>query len=292
MKKNEYIHDFIQYLTSEKGASLHTIEAYKNDLELFHAFLKKKGIENTPYGKDEILQFLTSQREERYAESTVIRRMMALKVFFKFLKREGIIPQNIALYLETPKQWKTLPEYLTETEIKRLLEIGEETPENLRDKAIFELLYSSGLRVSELCRIKIYDVDDQFVKVMGKGKKERVVPLGEPALKAVDRYLVEVRSRYDSEQDATLFLTNKGKPITRLFVWQRIKERAKAAGIIKNISPHTLRHTFATHLLDHGADLRVIQEMLGHAAISSTDRYTHVSRTKLQESFNAFHPRK
>lgn len=290
MKKNDCIHDFIQYLTSEKGASSHTIEAYKNDLELFHTFLEKGGIAAEPYGRESIHQFLASQREQSYAESTVIRRMMALKVFFKFLKREGVIPQNIALYLETPKQWKTLPEYLTETEIKRLLEIEGDTPENLRDKALFELLYSSGLRVSELCRMKIYDVDDQFVKVMGKGKKERVIPLGAPALRAIDRYLVEVRSLYDSEHDATLFLTDKGKPITRHFVWQRIKERAKTVGMIKNISPHTLRHTFATHLLDHGADLRVIQEMLGHAAISSTDRYTHVSRAKLQESFQAFHP--
>lgn len=291
MNIDSHVTDFIQYLTSEKGASSHTIEAYRSDLEIFHTFLRSTGEEYSVYTREMIHKFLTDQRTRNFAASTIARRMIALKVFFKFLKREGEIPHNIALYLETPKQWKTLPEYLTEQEIVRLLDIRDDTAEGLRDKALFELLYSSGLRVSELCRLKIYDVDDQFVKVMGKGHKERLVPLGSPALAAVDRYLAEVRSSYDSEADTTLFLTNRGKPISRIFVWQRIKIRAKEAGIIKNISPHTLRHTFATHLLDHGADLRIIQEMLGHATIASTDRYTHVSRVRLQESFNAFHPR-
>jgi integrase/recombinase XerD len=274
-------------LTNEKGESPHTVEAYRGDLERFHLFL-----ESSAYTKEKIVEFLADQRARKFAPSTVARRMIALKVFFKFLKREGVIPQNIALYLETPKQWKTLPEYLTEEEVTKLVSIEEETPEALRDKAILELLYSSGLRVSELCRLKIYDVDDLFVKVMGKGQKERVVPLGKPALEAIDRYLCEVRSQYDSESETTLFLTPKGKPITREYVWKRVKVRAKAVGIMKEISPHTLRHTYATHLLDHGADLRVIQEMLGHATIASTDRYTHVSRVRLQESFNACHPRK
>ncbi len=260
-------------------------------MQTFQKFLSDAGKTEGQYSREEIQEFLEFQREQGYAASTVARRMIALKVFFKFLRREGEIPQNIALYLETPKQWKTLPEYLTEEEMVRLVEIDDETVDGIRDKAIFELLYSSGLRVSELCGLKIYDVDDQFVKVMGKGHKERVVPLGAPALKAVDRYLNEVRSRYDSETNPVLFLTNRGKPISRLFVWQRVKVRAKEVGITKNISPHTLRHTFATHLLDHGADLRVIQEMLGHATIASTDRYTHVSRVRLKEAFDAFHPR-
>lgn len=291
MKINTYTTDFIQYLTSEKGASPHTIEAYRRDLEAFHEFLRKGGVTGETYTKEMVLQFLTDQRVKEYAASTIARRMIALKVFFKFLKREGEISHNIALYLETPKQWKTLPEYLTEAEVERLLDIRSDTPEALRDKALFELLYSSGLRVSELCRLKIYDVDDQFVKVMGKGHKERLVPLGRPALAAVDRYLTEVRSQYDSETDTTLFLSNRGKPLSRAAVWGRVKLRAKEIGLTKNISPHTLRHTFATHLLDHGADLRVIQEMLGHATIASTDRYTHVSRVRLQESFDACHPR-
>lgn len=290
MQTVRLITDFIQYLSSEKGASPHTIEAYKGDLEAFHEYLKKTG-GSEEYTKEKIIEFLSDQRSKKYASSTVARRMIALKVYFKFLKREGEIPQNIALYLETPKQWKTLPEYLTEEEVKRLLDISEDSPDALLDKALFELLYSSGLRVSELCHLKIYDVDDLFVKVMGKGQKERLVPLGRVALEAVDRYLNEVRSFYSSETDTTLFLSNKGKPISRDFVWRRIKLRAKAVGIAKNISPHTLRHTYATHLLDHGADLRVIQEMLGHATIASTDRYTHVSKVRLQEAFNAYHPR-
>ncbi len=285
---NENILDFIRYLASEKGASSHTIDAYKGDLEAFHLHTGEVSL----YTKQQIIEFLAHQRQQNYAAATIARRMIALKVFFKFLAREGVITENIALYLETPKQWKKLPEYLTEEEIQRLLEIPGDTAADVRDRAMFELLYSSGLRVTELCKLKIYDVDDQFIKVMGKGNKERVVPVGRRAVEAVDRYLCHVRSGFDSEKDTTLFLSDKGKPIQREFVWQRIKQRAKEAGILKNISPHTLRHTYATHLLDHGADLRVIQEMLGHATIASTDRYTHVSRTRLQESFNAHHPRR
>lgn len=287
MKLNEKILDFIRYLASEKGASQHTIDAYRSDLETFHEHIQ--GI--TPYTKEQIIDFLAHQKEKKYATATIARRMIALKVFFKFLTREDVIPENIALYLETPKQWKKLPEYLTEDEIERLLAIKGDTPNDFRDRALFELLYSSGLRVTELCGLKIYDVDDQFIKVMGKGKKERLVPVGKRAVEAIDLYLCHHRSNFDSEKETSLFLSDKGKPISREFVWHRIKLRAKEAGIVKNISPHTLRHTYATHLLDHGADLRVIQEMLGHATIASTDRYTHVSCTRLQESFNACHPR-
>ena len=283
-----YITDFVQYLVSEKGASQHTIDAYRGDLEAFHEYAN---VSHGKYTKEHILGFLTHQRNQNFASSTVARRMIALKVFFKFLKREGEIPQNIALYLDTPKQWKTLPHYLTEEEMNKLLAIEGTSNDAFRDRAILELLYSSGVRVSELCRLKIYDVDDLFIKVMGKGHKERIVPLGRFALEAIDAYLCHVRSQYESEQETTLFLNSRGRPVTREYVWKRVKLRAKEAGIIKEISPHTLRHTYATHLLDHGADLRVIQEMLGHATIASTDRYTHVSCTKLQEAFHAYHPR-
>ena len=172
-------------------------------------------------------------------------------------------------------------------EVERLLAV----PKDKRDRAILELLYASGLRVSEVCGLKLYDLDDQFVRVQGKGSKERLVPLGQKALQAVDEYLKHCRDRFESEKQLALFVTKRGNPIDRIGVWHMIKKYAKQAGIVKNISPHTLRHSFATHLLDNGADLRVIQEMLGHASISSTDRYTHISRSRLQESFEQFHPR-
>ncbi|MFQ5729368.1 MAG: tyrosine-type recombinase/integrase, partial [Waddliaceae bacterium] len=164
-------------------------------------------------------------------------------------------------------------------------------PIGARDKAILELLYSSGLRVSEVCTIQIYDVDDEYVKVFGKGQKERLVPLGQCALAAIDHYLLYYRSQYDSEKEKALFVTKKGRPLDRISIWRMIKSHAKKAGITKSISPHTLRHSFATHLLDNGAELRVIQEMLGHANINSTERYTHVSRAHIQKAFTAFHPR-
>ncbi|MCB1135379.1 MAG: tyrosine-type recombinase/integrase, partial [Chlamydiia bacterium] len=159
-----------------------------------------------------------------------------------------------------------------------------------RDRAILELLYASGLRVSELCSLKINDVDDDALKVMGKGSKERIVPLGRKALEAIDFYLLHYRERWDSKKQRRLFLTRTGKDLDRISVWKMVKRYAREAGIQKSISPHTLRHSFATHLLDNGADLRVIQEMLGHATITSTDRYTHVSQTQVQEAFHRFHP--
>ncbi len=177
-------------------------------------------------------------------------------------------------------------------EVDRLLAAPDEnTPEGLRDKAILEVLYACGLRVSEACSLKIYDVDDNFIKVCGKGGKERTVPIGRAALKAVDKYLSRCRVDTGGEGDHQFFVTSRGKPIDRIFVWKMIKKYALQANISKNISPHTLRHSFATHLLDNGADLRVIQELLGHASISSTDRYTHVSRKHLITSFEKFHPR-
>ncbi len=287
------IADFLSYIASEKGLSRNTIEAYQRDTEAFLVFLKQKGISAYNQVKEEhFVGFLSHLKSEKYATASICRTLVACKVLFRFLKREGLISSNPSLYIDTPKLWQLIPEVLSFKEVERLLNQPDpSTAAGARDKAILELLYASGLRVSELCTIGIYDVDDNYVKVMGKGRKERLVPLGVPALQAIDHYLTHYRDQTDSSRQQTLFVTRTGTPMNRVAIWSMVKFYAKKASILKNISPHTLRHSFATHLLDHGADLRVIQELLGHANIATTDRYTHVSRSHLQEAFQAFHPR-
>ncbi len=289
---DEYIDDFCLYISSEKGLSKHTVEAYHRDITSFSHQLIDHGIsEITAIKQEHIVKFLAYLREQEYAISSISRALIAIKVFFRFLKRERYVENNVALYLETPKLWQLIPDVLSCEEVDRLLAQPDvKTHLGARDKAILEVIYSSGLRVSELCGLNLYDVDDDFIKVFGKGRKERLVPIGKKAIEAIDHYLMYYRCDYDSEKEQTLFLTKNGKPIDRIFVWKMIKAYAKNANITKNISPHTLRHSFATHLLDNDADLRIIQEMMGHASINSTDRYMHVSKAHIQEAFDAFHP--
>lgn len=287
------IDDFCSYIASEKGLSQNTVEAYQRDIASFTIFLEKNTIKTIDAVEQEhIVAFLSHLNEQGYATSSISRALIAVKVFFRFLKREGIVKNNAAYYLDSPKLWQLIPDVLSTEEVKALLEQPDiDTFAGARDKAILEVLYGSGLRVSELCTLSIYDVDDEFVKVFGKGKKERLVPVGRKAIQAIDHYLSNFRCLFDSEKMQTLFLSKKGKPIDRIQVWRMIKERARQTGIIKNIFPHTLRHSFATHLLDNGADLRVIQELMGHANIKSTDRYVHVSKSHVQHAFDTFHPR-
>jgi integrase/recombinase XerD len=287
------IEDFVIYLTSEKGLSKHTLEAYHRDLEDFIRFLSSFELSHwREVEQQHLIDFLANKKRSHYATASICRALIALKVFFRFLKREGILSTNITIHLETPKLWQLIPEVLTPEEIDLLFkQPNSATYKGARNKAILELLYASGLRVSELCQLNLYDVDDAYVRIKGKGGKERLVPVGKQAIMALDHYLAH---RHDpvQNQDQPLFVARGSKRIDRVTIWGMIKSYAKEAGIQKNISPHTLRHSFATHLLDNGADLRVIQEMLGHANISSTDRYTHVSRSHLHEAFNAFHPRR
>jgi integrase/recombinase XerD len=284
-----HLSDFLNYLTSEKGLAQNTLQAYGRDIEKF--LIHVKNVEAV--SEEHLTTFLLNLQECGYASSSVARAFIALKVFFRFLKREGVILINPTLYLSTPKFWQLIPEVLSIHEVERLLGAPDITTEQgCCGRAILELLYSSGLRVSELCGLKITDVDDEFVKVTGKGGKERIVPVGKAAILAIDDYLTCFRDLAGNERQTALFISSKGGgSLTRFEVWRRIKSYAKGAGITKNISPHTLRHSYATHLLDGGADLRVIQELLGHASISSTDRYTHISHGRLVEAFEAFHPR-
>lgn len=297
MKKSCFaltINDFHQYLASEKGLSLNTLLAYKKDIGLLASFLEQKKIEDfTNVSQEHIIVFLSDLKCKEYASSSIARIFISLKVFFLFLKREKLIYKSPAEFLESPKVWQLIPEVLSCSEVERLLEAPDiKVLSGIRDRAILEILYASGLRVSELCNLCIYDIDEESIRVIGKGNKERLIPIGKKAIAAIDAYLLKVRHLYESDKCKILFLNDKGKAIDRYYIWRMTKEYAKKCGISKKISPHTLRHSFATHLLENGADLRLIQEMLGHANISTTDRYTHISTKKLQEAFHKFHPHK
>jgi len=286
------IRDFLDYLCSEKGLSANTIEAYGRDLRSFASYLKgcSKGSFREADG-DAIYGFLSHLRAKNLATSSICRTLVAVKVLFRFLKKEGQIAVDLGRYFETPKLWQLIPEVMTQDEVDALLAQpkGEDFI-GARDRAILELLYATGMRVSELCSLKITDLSDAFVKVCGKGMKERMIPVGRRAIEAVDHYLIHFRGKVE-ETDAPLFISQKGQRIHRITVWSRIRIYARSAKIAKNISPHTLRHSFATHLLENGADLRLIQDMLGHEDIGTTDRYTHVANSRVKAAFKNFHPR-
>ena len=284
------VEDFFLYIASEKGLSKNTQEAYRYDIESFIQFLVDLKINDLKkVNQAHFLSFLESCKKKGYATSSISRKLMALKVFFKFLKREGHVEANVTHYLTSPKIWQVVPKVLSPSQVDRLLKAPNTKLETeARDLAILEILYSSGLRVSEICNLKIRDVDDSFIRVKGKGGKERIVPVGKKAIEAIDYYLCHFRQE---EESPYLFITQRKKQIDRVLVWKRLKEYAQRAGIEDHLSPHTLRHSFATHLLENGADLRVIQEMLGHASIGTTDRYTQVSQKHLKSAFENFHPR-
>ncbi|MCH9633554.1 MAG: Tyrosine recombinase XerD [Chlamydiae bacterium] len=286
----EQVQDFYLYIASEKGLSHNTQLAYKQDIERFIKFIKQKNISSfSQIEQKDLIAFLESLKLQKHASSSLSRYLMTLKVLFRFLKREGHLKTNITLYLKGPKNWQIVPSVLSGKEIEQLFDQPNlELETEARDRAILEVLYGSGLRVSELCLLKINDVGDTFVKVHGKGNKERVVPIGRKAIDSIDYYLTHFRNE---DQSPYLFITARKKQVDRIMIWKQIKMYAKRAGLRKNISPHALRHSFATHLLDNGADLRVIQEMLGHANIGTTDRYTQVSQTHLHKAFNDCHPR-
>jgi integrase/recombinase XerD len=287
--RNLAVSDFLDYIRSEKGLSPHTIEAYERDIGVFLTFIQKKSWAEIT--SETILSFLSYLHGQSYASSTVCRMLISVKVFFRFLKKEKEISVDLGRYFETPKIWQLVPEVLSIEEVDLLLaQPKQDNFVGARDKAILELLYATGMRASELCQLRICDVSDTFVKVKGKGKKERVIPVGKQAISAIDHYLVHFRTEV-LEEHAPLFISQKGKPLSRLVVWSRVKMYVGLAGLAKEVSPHTLRHSFATHLLENGADLRLIQDMLGHVDIGTTDRYTHVTGNRLKTAFTAFHPR-
>lgn len=291
MKGDPLIEEFITYIGNERGLSLNTQQAYRRDLVPFMDFCLKKGYAWPPSNKEPILAFMSEMKTIK-KDTSRARALMALKGFFRFLFREGYCTSDVCAFLETPTISQTLPHTMGYHDVEKLLSMPDVTqPEGIRDRAILEILYGTGIRVSELVSLELYDVSDGHIKVHGKGGKERLVPLCKETLQWIDRYLTCVRDTWDSEHTAIVFIGPRGKPIDRLFIWKRIKSYAAQAGLAGKISPHTFRHTYASHLLDAGADVRVIQELLGHAHISSTDRYTHLNMNQIREVFHAFHPR-
>lgn len=284
------ISDFLLYLGSEKGLAKNSLLAYQRDLRLFLNIIQEKGLKAwSDLSEGEIVAFVQHMQRKGAASSSIYRALMAIKGLLRYLRRERQIPSELLMDIESPKVWQLIPEVLSEQEVTQLLEVADsKTLLGARDLAILLMLYGSGLRVSELCGLNIQDLDETFVRVKGKGGKERLVPVAKRAVDAVDHYLGQFRQE---EKEEALFLSANGRRIDRIEVWNLVKKRAKQAGITRRISPHTLRHCFATHLLEHGADLRVIQEMLGHASIATTDRYTQISHKHLSEAFEKFHPR-
>ena len=262
---------------------MNTVRAYERDIRRFTEGLCGE------LGEEGIVNHMSSLKEKGYASSSIYRTFMALRVFFRFLKREGYVEKDPTALLDSPKMWQLVPEVLTSEEVERLLGAPGDGEEEMRDKAMLETLYATGIRVSELCNLDLHDVGENTVRVLGKGGKERIVPIGEEAIAAIDAYLGNYR--HDKGDHCPLFVSKRGKRMSRVTVWEKVKFYARKVGIKKEISPHTLRHSFATHLLEHGADLRVIQEMLGHADIGTTDRYTHLSKKRLFDAFDTFHPR-
>lgn len=287
------VDSFLSYLTGEKNASPHTIKNYRIDLREFTAFIKDKSLQDITYL--EIRSFLAHLQTKEYSKSSISRKLACLRSFFKYLVRENKVESNPVASISTPKREKKLPVFLTPDEIVKLLEAPSKNKwEEKRDKSILETLYSSGLRVSELMGLNQEDVDlfSGLVRVRGKGKKERIVPLGQVALKAMRGYLeYHPRPKLSRGVKVPLYLNRSGGRLTDRSIRRMINKYTKRIGLIKDISPHTLRHSFATHMLDRGADLRSVQELLGHENLSTTQIYTHVTTKRLKEAYDTAHPR-
>ena len=287
-KDKIYIKSFLYFLLYERGYSRNTLDAYEVDLKELLEFVANKGLSLITLEKEDISEFINSLSERGFTNNTIIRKLAAVRTFYKYLLNEGIIEEDLVSFLDTPRKEKKIPRVLFEPQVEELLEqtlLKEER--YLRERSILELLYSCGLRASEVVSLTLNDVNLQegYVRVRGKGNKERIVPLGSKATEAIKMYLDQ--RKYIKENK--LFLNHRNRGLSRQSVWLIVKQFANNVGL--DISPHTLRHSFATHLLDNGADLRVVQELLGHSSISTTQIYTHVSNRKLKEEFDMAHPR-
>lgn len=295
------IEAFLNHISVEKGYSANTLAAYSNDLTQFAEYLAMSTPETqqwTNIDKQTIIQFILHLKEREYSSATVARKVAAIKSFFHFLVSEGVIPEDPTANLDSPKVRKRLPKTLTREEVERLLvePTKDESPKGFRDTALLELLDATGMRVSEIVSLKVSDVDlDRgTVRVYGKGNKERLIPIHTRAVEALKVYLESgrgyfLRNRGDEQQ--ALFLNPRGTQLTRQGLWLIIKKYVEQAGIKTEVTPHTLRHSFATHLLEGGADLRNVQELLGHSNISTTQIYTHVSSERLRSTYDEAHPR-
>jgi integrase/recombinase XerD len=291
-----FIDDFMNYLSVERGLAKNTLLAYRRDLDKYIDYLSQKGIKaGTQVSREHVSNFMFDLKKHDMSATTICRNLAAVKMFHRFLVRENLAKEDPTTLVDTPKLWMRMPSVLTQAEVESMIAAASgKKVQQIRDQAILEILYASGLRVSELSDLKTTSInyDVGFVRAVGKGSKERIIPLGMKAREALQKYLLRARPQLlrDKTNDV-LFLSRLGKKISRQSLWAVIKFYARKANIKKTIKPHTLRHTFATHLLEHGADLRSVQEMLGHADISTTQIYTHVDKERLKSVHKQFHPR-
>jgi integrase/recombinase XerD len=289
---------FSGFLSMERGLSQNSVDAYISDLKHFISWLEDNGISSFGRLKREnIISYLGYCRELGMESSSIARRLVSIKVLFRYLFQEKLIPADITDVMDSPKLWRLLPDFLSASEIDMMLKVFPATgkdPLVFRNRTILEVMYACGLRVSETAGLTVsgFLMDQDILRVTGKGNRERIIPIGRTASGLLHRYIDEIRPRLlKNPKESVMFLSKTGRPLDRERIWAIVKEAALKAGINKNIHPHTLRHSFASHLLENGADLRIIQEMLGHADISTTQIYTHVDEKRLLNVHKQFHPR-
>ncbi len=292
----ELIDSFLDYLSVERALAKNTILAYRADLNIYLDFIDKRGITILSKAtKNDIVEFMLSQKAQGISPVSISRRLAAIRMFHRFLARERVLKSDPTTLIDSPKLWKKIPDTLSLNEVEALISQPDvRNQQGVRDKAILETLYATGMRVSELSNLKTNNVnlDIGFLRCIGKGNKERVIPLGKKAIHSINRYLEFSRVRFLKKKTSEfLFISRSGAKLSRQSVWKLIKRYAKEAKIKKSIKVHTLRHSFATHLLERGADLRSVQEMLGHSSISTTQIYTHIDKERLKTVHKMFHPR-
>ena len=296
MEVSAAISSFLTHIRVEKGLSANTVSAYRRDLMKFSDFAQKRKLSLEAVRSDDLMDFLAGLYRQRLESKSVARHLVSLRNFFRFAQTQELIPEDPSVNLESPKIRRSLPGYLRLEEVERLLAQPDgKTPFGMRDRAMLEVLYSAGLRVSELIGLRVSDLDTKIgcVRCIGKGDKERIVPIGKKALGMVERYLREARPKLLGKAigSPTLFVTRRGGALSRVGVWKILSTYGRRARLRVALTPHMLRHSFATHLLERGADLRSVQLMLGHADISTTQIYTHVVEERLKQIYKAHHPR-
>lgn len=299
-KLNELLSEFKQYLTIDQGKAINTVVSYSTDIDKFLSFISDKyHIDKIQDVKQEnVREYLNFIYSKQYSTASTRRIISSLRQFFLFLKKNNWIEKTPMTFIEAPKPMKKLPKVLNQIQVEQIIQAPDiQTSIGIRDRAIFELMYATGLRVSELTHLQLDEIhlDLGFIQTIGKGNKERIVPMGEEAIYWIDKYLDEVRfeflSNSKTRNNKYLFLTQRGQPFTRQGIWKNLKKYTKIANIEIEVSPHMLRHSFATHILENGADLRMVQELLGHSDVSTTQIYTHITKHRLQEVYRKSFPR-
>lgn len=298
MLNREPFDDYIVFLKIEKGLSANTVSSYRRDIEQYIAYLDENEIQSWE-GIDRylLLAFFNDQKKMKKADNTIIRMFSSIRKFHQYLKQEGYTQEDPMLYVKTPKKADTLPKIVSMQQIDQLLQTPDTTkPLGIRDRAILEVMYATGLRITELIELTTNDIhlSMKLIQIVGKGNKERLIPIGDMGCKWLEYYMTTTRPKLlekAKQETAVIFLNSRGSPLSRQGVWKNIKKLAQKAGLKKSITPHTLRHSFATHLLENGADLRVVQELLGHANVSTTQIYTHITKHRLKDVYTTYHPR-